>query len=117
MQPVDNFFTSITTYYILFNTIVFLILSSVVFVYQNLWQLEVALRTCIAVVGGLQVAGMFISHGLKMDKIKEFHQKLREVCDESVNGKSMVHFAFVHLITIDAKASNLLLYLNFNRWQ
>lgn len=50
--------------------------------YQYWWQLEDALRTCIAVVGGCQVAGMFISHGLKMDKIKIFHRKLREFIDD-----------------------------------
>lgn len=86
MQPVDNVLTSITTYYILFHTLVFLIVSSAVFVYQNWWQTESALRTCIAVVGGCQVAGMFISHVLKMDKIKEFHRKLQGIREENDYG-------------------------------
>lgn len=40
----------------------------------------------IAVVGGCQVAGMFISYGLKMDKIKEFHQKLHEIIEGNDQG-------------------------------
>lgn len=95
MQPADHFFTSITTYYILIHTIVFLIISSAIFVYQNWSETESALRTCIAVVGGLQVAGMFISHGSKMEKIKEFHRKLREISDESVNGKLELDFFLI----------------------
>lgn len=51
--------------------------------------MESALRTCIAVVGGCQVAGMFISYGLRLDKITAFHRKLREIIDDSSHGNQM----------------------------
>lgn len=105
MRPTDHFFKSITTYYILINTTVFLIVSSAVFVYQNWWQMEFALRTCIAVVGGCQVAGMFISYGLKMDKIREFHRKLQEIIEES-------HGKIIAASGRSIYTSNLILYCN-----
>lgn len=85
-KPINGFFKSISTYYILFNTIIFLIVSSIVFLYENVEHPQYALKTGVFIVGGLQAIGMFLSFGLKMDKVSILHVKLQEIVDGSAQG-------------------------------
>lgn len=91
-EPVNEFFHSFSTYFMLFHIIVVCIISSSVFVYQHSSDLEVAFATCLIVVAGLQCGGMFLSVGLKMTTVKTLHLKLQEIIDD---GKLMTIFCEV----------------------
>lgn len=83
----DDFFKSITTYYIWFNMFAF-IGTSAAFVCQNTSNIMDALRTAMVVVGSSQALGMFSSFGCKITKVKLLHQKLQAIVDQAAKGKS-----------------------------
>lgn len=74
------------TYYILLNLIAF-VASSIVFVYQNISQFDVALRACIFVFGVSQTVGMFYSYGTNLSRIQAVHAKLNEIINKTILGK------------------------------
>lgn len=82
-KPTNEFFKSFATYYILFSVISFTIGSSAVFVYKYSSNFEVVSEPSLIVIAGSQAAGMFLSVGLNMKKIKILHIKLQEIVDES----------------------------------
>lgn len=82
-EPNNEFFKSIGTYYMVFNVISFTIVASAVFVYKNASNIELIAEPCLIVIAGFQVLGMFISVGLKMNKVKGLHIKLQEIVDKS----------------------------------
>lgn len=86
-KPINNFFKSFLTWHILFHTIVCLGISSTIYVIENLWQLENALKTCHVIVGGCQAIGMFVSMGLKMEKINIFQRNFEAIVSETVQSK------------------------------
>lgn len=81
-EPVNEFFRSIMTYFMLFHIGALCIGSSCVFIHQHRSDLELALATCSIVVAGFQCGGMFLSVGLKMITIKALHLKLQDVVNK-----------------------------------
>lgn len=78
----NEFFRSIPAYFILFNLIVCCVISSSVFAYQNLENLELVLVTSLVIVAGFQTCGMFLSVGLNMTAVKTLHLRLQEIVDD-----------------------------------
>lgn len=78
-EPSNEFFRSIAAYFILFNLLGWCIVSSSVFVYQNIENLELALVTALIIVAGFQSGGMFLAVGLKMAAVKMVHLRLQEI--------------------------------------
>lgn len=90
-EPSNEFYSSIMPYYFVCFDVVFLTISSAVFAVQNIDKLTLALQNVSLVVGGIQSAGMYISIGINMLKVKALHLKLQEV----VNKGELFTF-FVH---------------------
>lgn len=82
----NEFFRSMVAYFILFNLICWCMVSSSVFVYQNLDKLELALVTGLVISAGFQSAGMFLAVGLNMKAVKKLHLRLQEIVN---NGKNV----------------------------
>lgn len=59
-----------------------IILSSFAFGYKNWPQLEVISASCLIISGQSQTFGMFLSFGLKMEKVKALHVKLQGIVDD-----------------------------------
>lgn len=79
IDPVSEFFKSPITYYFLFNAFILDIISCGIFVYQNFTHFELALETFFVVIAGLQSGGMFLSFGLKLDKVKSLQLELQKI--------------------------------------
>lgn len=84
-KPIDAFFKSAITYYIILIAVLFIV-SSIVFVYQNSAQFNETLRTCSIIFETLQAFGMYMSFGLNSAKIHAVHQKLQALVDDSGKG-------------------------------
>lgn len=80
----NEFYRSIAAYFILFNLIVLCVISTSVFAYQNLDNLELALLTALVIVAGCQSSGMFLSVGLNMTTVKKLQLQLQDIVN---NGK------------------------------
>lgn len=87
-DPKSDFFESITMYYISFNMLAF-IATSVAFVYQNVSNFMVVLRTLMVIVGTSQALGMFLYIGRKIIKVKMLHQKLQAIVDRTARGSTL----------------------------
>lgn len=74
-EPTNEFFKSIGPYYTQFFVIICLTLSPALFAYKNSSQIALVVQTTSLFVAGSQCAGMFISLGLNMKKIKILHLK------------------------------------------
>lgn len=83
-EPTNDFFISIGPYYTQFFVIICLTLSPALFAYKNSSQIALVLQTTSLIVGGSQSAGMFISLGLNVKKMKILHLKLQEICDNGL---------------------------------
>lgn len=81
-EPVNKFFKSFMTYYMLFSLILICVILSAMGVYVNWPNIVMVLEAFLTVVTGSQCAGIFISLGLNMKKIKTVHLKLQEIVDE-----------------------------------
>lgn len=85
-KPIRNeFFKSLSTYFIVMHMVAFLI-CSLTCVYQNMSRIDVALRTSIVTIGTSQALCMIISFGSKMKKIKAVHLKLQQIVDATPPG-------------------------------
>lgn len=84
-RPTNEFYTSLITYYVLFNVIAFTILSSVAYMYLNIEHFEKISESGLGVIAGVQVAGMFISIGVNLKKVKLLHLTLQEIVDKGRN--------------------------------
>lgn len=81
-KPTNEFFKSPVTYYVLFITIVFSIISCAVYVFKNVSDFRSSLGACLVVIAGFQKGGLFLSTGLNMKKLKVLHLKLQEIIDK-----------------------------------
>lgn len=75
----NEFFRSIVAYFILFNLIGWCVVSSSVFVYENIEHLDLALQTAFVIVAGFQAGGMFLGVGLNMKAVKTVQLRLQEI--------------------------------------
>lgn len=82
-NPAHEFFKSIKIYYTLFVVIIMLIVSSIVFIFENLSQVLFVLQGCSLIIAGIQQGGMFISTGLKMDRMRDLNRNLQTIVDKS----------------------------------
>lgn len=80
-EPSNEFFNSFVTFYFL-CTVGFFIFGSIMFVVINWPQYDVISEPCLIAVGCIQVFGMFLGIGLKMEKVKLLHLQLQEIVDE-----------------------------------
>lgn len=85
-RPTNDLFKSFVTYYMLFFSIAFSIVSSATFSITHKSQFSLALETCFILIAGIQGSGVFLSIGLKMKKVKILHLNLQEIVDQ---GNSM----------------------------
>lgn len=79
-EPINEFFYSKSTYYILIH-MTFTLISSATYIFQTSSEVEVTLQLWLIIIGGIQCVGMFLSVGFKMKKVKAVHLKLQEVVD------------------------------------
>lgn len=86
-EPINEFFHSFSTHFVLFHLIVFGLIGGIVFAYNNISNFEIVLEACVTIIGGIQSGGMFLGIGLKMKKVKELHLKLQEIVDEAIASK------------------------------
>lgn len=82
IEPSNEFFKSPVSYVILFVILVFVIISSAMYMFKNFTDFELAIQAFVVVIAGIQTGGMFISIGLKMKTVKMFHIKLQEFVDK-----------------------------------
>lgn len=79
-EPINEFFASFSTYYILYN-LTFTWISSVTFLYQSSSELKITLQLWLIIIGAFQCSGMFLSVGIKMKQVKALHLKLQGLVD------------------------------------
>lgn len=84
MEPINEFYTSIAPYYIEFFVLIFLISSAAGFTFRNVSQIDVALQNVSLFIAGIQCAGMYISIGINMKKVKVLHLKLQGIVDTGI---------------------------------
>lgn len=99
-EPTNEFFYSIGTYYVLFCAIFLDIISIGMYILSNLSHLHKILQAFVVFVGGFQHAGMILSIGLNMKKVKLLQLDLQEIVDQgkcSEHGRSPL--IAVHLST------------------
>lgn len=77
----NEFFKSPIAYLILSITVLFTIISSVVYIFRNSSNFESSMQAFIVTIAGVQTGGMFISIGYKMKIIKNLHIKLQNFID------------------------------------
>lgn len=77
-----EFFTSISTYIILFCLIVLCIISNGIFVYANFSHFTKVFRSINIFIGGIQGTGMFICIGLNMKKVTQLHLQLQSIVNQ-----------------------------------
>lgn len=78
-EPTNEFYSSIVPYYFICFDVIFLTISSAVFSVQNISAIRLALQNVTLIVAGMQCAGMFISIGINMKKVKLLHLKLQGI--------------------------------------
>lgn len=81
-RPTNEFYTSFTAYYVLFNVVAFTIISSVVYMYLNIEHFEIISESGLVAIAGVQVAGMFLTIGINLKKVKLLHITLQEIVDK-----------------------------------
>lgn len=81
-EPTNEFFYAFGTYYVLFCAIVLDILSTGMYILTNLSQFHKILQTFVVFIGGFQHAGMLLSIGLHMKKVKLLQLDLQEIVDQ-----------------------------------
>lgn len=98
-ESTNEFFKSPAAFLILFTLGVFSITSTGVYAYKNIGHFEAALQGIFVAIAGIQCGGMYVSVGLKMDKIKDVQSKLQNMVDDgifyikNIDGRSMLfHF-------------------------
>lgn len=79
-EPTNEFFTSFLPYYDLFISVSF-VFASISFSYIHWPQMDIVCESCIVVLSGSQVSGMFFSFGMKMKEIKAVHLQLQGIID------------------------------------
>lgn len=79
-EPINEFFSSFSTYYILCN-LTFTLISSTTFIYQSSCELKITLQLWLIIIGAIQCSGMYLNIGLKMRQVKVLHLKLQEIVD------------------------------------
>lgn len=77
----NEFFHSFSAFCITSITIIFTIISCIVFIYENITNYESVIDAAMCSFAGLQGCGMFISIGLNMKNVKALHLKLQEIID------------------------------------
>lgn len=92
-EDTNEFFTSFFPYYDLFITLSFVI-ASISFSVIHWPQMDIVCESCIVVLSGSQVSGMFFSFGMKIKKIKAVHIQLQEI----INGEGRYEFFFVRIL-------------------
>lgn len=80
-DPPKNLFKLLSTYLILFVIFAFFELSSFLFFYKHFDQFDAALETIYIMIAGVQICGMYLSVGLKMDKVISLHIKLLNIVE------------------------------------
>lgn len=75
---------SLIGFHLLFVIFSGFLISSSMFVYQNLQELELALETSLIVIAGLHICGMVLSIRLNLDEVKIVHLTLQEIVDKSM---------------------------------
>lgn len=83
-EPTNEFYTAIVPYYIQFFNIIFLIMSTALFTFQNLSQINIALQNVSLFTAGIQCAGMYICLGMNMKKVKLLHLRLQAIVSAGI---------------------------------
>lgn len=87
-EPTNEFFKSISSYYILWILITSVI-SSLVFTCLHWPQIEMITSSTMVLVGCYQASGMFMSFGLNMKKVKAVHLQLQEIINSLGNSSEL----------------------------
>lgn len=82
-EPTNEFYRSLSSYYVVFTLFAFVI-TSAVRIYGYWPDIESILKPCSVAFGGVQCAGMFISIGFQMKRIKALHLELQGIIDEGI---------------------------------
>lgn len=83
-EPTNEFFKSISSYYILWILITSVISSSV-FTCCHWPQIEMITSSTMVSMACYQASGMFLSFGLNMKKVKAVHLQLQEIINSLGN--------------------------------
>lgn len=86
-EPTNEFYKSLSTYYMLICIVTCSIGSSVAYVIQNISQFSSVLETCKILIISVQYAGMFLNFGLQMKKIKALHLHLQGIVNKGTKYK------------------------------
>lgn len=81
-KPTNQYFRSFSTYYILVTAILGNVVSSAVFILQNLSNFEIVLDTCIVLIAGFQYGCMFFSVGVNSNTVKALYLKFQKIVDD-----------------------------------
>lgn len=90
-DPSNEFFKTPSAYLILLILSVFSISSSAAFVYKNTDHFEAALQAIFVIIAGVQCTGMYLSIGLKMEKVKKLQIELQKLVDDG----NIIHHGFL----------------------
>lgn len=83
-EPTNEFYSSFIAFYVLFNVVSFTIMSSAVYMYLNINHFEIISESGLVAIAGVQAAGMFLSIGMNLNKIKRLHLTLQEIVDKGM---------------------------------
>lgn len=83
-EPTNDFFKSFMTYVIILFTLAFYVTSSAWYIATKTNEFGEILDPSFALIGGSQLAGMYICIGLKMRKVKAIQLVLQGIVDEGM---------------------------------
>lgn len=95
----NEFFRSVPAFLITSVTVVFTIISCIVFIFKNIDNFESIFNAAMCVLAGTEVTCMFVSIGLNMKSIKTLHIKLQEIIDTGkLHFKLLTRFIYTERI-------------------
>lgn len=93
-QNADYFLSTSCTSYCVLLILVTISVSGLAFMYKNLSDLSVVLRSSILIFATSQSIGMFHCYAINMSNIQGVHFKLQEIIDRIAKGMILVYFTF-----------------------
>lgn len=92
-QNTNNVRIKLLTIYCILFILISIFVSGVVFMYKNVSELTVVLRSCILIFATSQSIGMFYFYVINMSSIHVVHFKLQEITDKIVEGTMVTLYA------------------------
>lgn len=80
-EATNEFWKSLSSYVMLIGLVIVMFMGTLIYVFQNMYHLTLALRAILLICASLQCAGSYTSIGLKMKKVKRLQLQIQEFVD------------------------------------